>query len=87
MSPEYRDEPERLNTLLPGGSQDVRSHIWGSHLLGLPPSSYLFIDFWLCWVFMAVRGLSQVVASSGCSLLEVLRLLIAVASLVVEHRM
>ena len=31
---------------------------------------YLFIYFWLCWVFIAVRGL-----------------LIAVASLVAEHRL
>ena len=37
---------------------------------------YLFIYFWLCWVFVAVLGLS-LVAVSG--------LLIAVTSLVVEH--
>ena len=28
---------------------------------------YLFIYFWLCWVFVSVRGLSQVVASGGHS--------------------
>ena len=28
---------------------------------------YLFIYFWLCWVFVAVRGLSLVVASGGHS--------------------
>ena len=26
---------------------------------------YLFIYFWLCWVFVSVRGLSLVVASGG----------------------
>ena len=41
-------------------------------------SIYLFIlsFFWLCWVFVAGHGLS---------LVEVLRLLIAGASLVAEH--
>ena len=28
---------------------------------------YLFIYFWLCWVFVSVRGLSLVVASEGHS--------------------
>ena len=28
---------------------------------------YLFIYFWLCWVFVSVRGLSVVVASGGHS--------------------
>ena len=43
------------------------------------------MDFWLCWVFVAVRGLSQAEASRGCSLVAVPRLLIVVASPVVEH--
>ena len=30
-------------------------------------SIYLFIYFWLCWVFVSVRGLSPVVASRGHS--------------------
>ena len=30
----------------------------------------LFIYFWLCWVFIAARGLSLVVASGGYSLLR-----------------
>ena len=38
---------------------------------------FKYIYFWLCWVFVAVCGLSLVVVS---------RLLIAVASLVAEHR-
>ena len=29
--------------------------------------NYLFIYFWLCWVFVSVRGLSLVVASGGHS--------------------
>ena len=28
---------------------------------------YLFVYFWLCWVFVSVRGLSLVVASGGHS--------------------
>ena len=31
---------------------------------------YLFIYFWLCWVFVAARGLSLVAASGGCSSLR-----------------
>ena len=30
-------------------------------------ASYLFIYFWLCWVFVSVRGLSPVAASGGHS--------------------
>ena len=46
----------------------------------------LFIYFWLCWVFIAAGGLSLVAASGGCSSLRCTQgLLIAVASLVVEH--
>ena len=45
---------------------------------------YLLI-YRLCWVFVAVRGLSLVAASWGHFLVVVLGLLIAVASLVAEH--
>ena len=45
---------------------------------------YVFI-FCLCWVFIAASGLSPVALSRGYSLVEVCRLLIAVASLVAEH--
>ena len=41
----------------------------------------------VCWVFAAVHRLSLVVASRGYSLVAVLGFLIAVASLVVEHRL
>ena len=53
-----------------------------SHLL----SFYLFIYFWLCWVLVAERGLS-LVASRSHSLVADLGFLIAVASLVSEHRL
>ena len=43
----------------------------------------LVIYFWPCLVFVAVSGLSLVVASRGYSLVAVFRLLIAVTSLVV----
>ena len=33
----------------------------------LPIFIYLFIYFWLCWVFVSVRGLSLVAASGGRS--------------------
>ena len=46
---------------------------------------YLFIYFSLCWVFVAACGLSLVVVSGGYSLAAVYRLLIKVASFVVEH--
>ena len=42
---------------------------------------YVFIIyFWLCWVFVAVQGLSLVAESGGSSLVAVCRLLIMVAS-------
>ena len=46
----------------------------------------LFIYFWLCWVFVAVRGLSLVVASGGYSSLQS-RALGARTSVVVTHGM
>ena len=47
---------------------------------------YLFVYFWLRWVFVAVHRLSLVVASRGYSV-ALHGLLIAVASLVAEHRL
>ena len=43
------------------------------------------VFIWLLWVFVAMCGLSLVVASGGYSLDAVHRLLIAMASLVAEH--
>ena len=43
-----------------------------------------FIYFWLCWVFIAVQGLS-LVAVSGVYSVAVHGLLIAAASLVAKH--
>ena len=47
---------------------------------------YSCVCFWLCWIIVAACGLSLVAASRGYSLVATHRLLIAVASLVVEHR-
>ena len=45
----------------------------------------LFIYFCLCWIFIAAEAFSVVMESGGCSLVVVLGLLLAVASLVGEH--
>ena len=47
----------------------------------------IFVHFWLCWVFITACGLSLVAASGGYCLVAVLRLLIAVGSLVIQHRL
>ena len=47
---------------------------------------YLFIYFWLCWVFVSVRGLSPVAASGGHSSLRCTGLSLS-RPLVVEHRL
>ena len=38
--------------------------------LWLGASSFFFFNFWLCWVFVAARGLSLVAASGGYSSLR-----------------
>ena len=43
-----------------------------------------FFNFWLRWVFAAEPKLSLVVVTGGSSLVVVLRLLIAMASLVAD---
>ena len=54
---------------------------------------YLFIYFWLCWVFVSVRGLSLVAAAfSSCGewgplFIAVRGPLTIAASLVAEHRL
>ena len=54
----------------------------------LPAGFFKFIYLLLAdWVFAAARGLSLVVASGKYSLAAVCRLLVAVASLVAEHRL
>ena len=47
------------------------------------PHGHFF--FWLCWVFIAMRGPSLVVASGGPLFVAVHRPLTAVASPVAEH--
>ena len=51
------------------------------------PLFILFIFIFGCAVFVAVGRLSLVAASRGCSPLVVIRLLIAMASHGVEHRL
>ena len=45
---------------------------------------FIIIYFWLCWVFVAVHGLSLVVARGRYSLLQCAGFIV-VASLVAEH--
>ena len=47
---------------------------------------FVILFFWLHWVFGAACGLSLVEASRGYSLVAVRGFLIAMASLVAEHR-
>ena len=43
--------------------------------------------FWLCWVFITACSVFPIVASGDYSLIVVCRLLIAVASLVAQHKL
>ena len=71
----------------------MRAHIHPPHL-DFPPTSHPMPPLWivtehwseLCWVSAAVCRLSLVAASGGCSLVSRHALLIAEASLAVEHR-
>ena len=67
----------------------LRSLSWlhKTYLLYLPDLIDWLIDFWLLWVFLAMHRLFLVVAGGGCSLVGMLRLLIALASLVTELRL
>ena len=47
----------------------------------------LFIEFWLCWIFIAAQAFSLVAASGSYSLVAAYSLLIVVAALVAEHRL
>ena len=48
--------------------------------------NFIYIYFWLCWVFVSVRGLSLVVASGGHSSSRCAGPLTVVASLVAERQ-
>ena len=48
---------------------------------------FIYLIWWLWWVFVAACGLSLVVVSGGNCLVAIQGPLIAVASLVVEHRL
>ena len=61
-------------------------------MINKPEQSFFFLIvfyfiFWLHWVFVAFRGLSLVMESRGYSPVTMLQLLIALASLVAEHRL
>ena len=66
---------------------DLEGH-WGAlaylpHILrGRKSNLFFFFNFWLHWIFAPEPELSLVAVTGGSSLLVVLRLLIAVASLV-----
>ena len=47
------------------GEKSSRTYTFFFFLINL--FIYLFIYFWLCWVFVSVRGLSPAVASGGHS--------------------
>ena len=64
--------------------KDNNKIIWKLGQMYAPQT--LFIYFWLCWVFIIAQGLSLVAASGDYSVVMVHGLLIAVASLVSEHR-
>ena len=49
-------------------------------------SFYLFVYFWLCWVFVAARGLFSNCGKRGLLFVVVFELLIAMASLCCEIR-
>ena len=60
----------------------------------LPLSLFFFFSlyffsfyFWLCWVFITMRGLFRAAVSRDYFLVSACGLLIAVASLIVEHRL
>ena len=44
-----------------------KSFIWNSFFFFFLKYLFLFINLWLCWVFVSVQGLSPVVASGGHS--------------------
>ena len=60
------------------GHERVREEEPGLPFFFFKLSIYL-LYFWLCWVFVAARGLSLVAASGVCSLVAVCGLLIEVA--------
>ena len=55
--------------------------------LFLKKNIYLFIYFWLHWIFVAAHGFFSSCGERGLLFVEVRGLLIAVASLVAEHRL
>ena len=69
---------DRLDLEGPWGALAYLPHM----LRGKKSNFFFFLNFWLRWVFAAEPELSLVAVTGGSSLVVVLRLLIAVASLV-----
>ena len=53
--------------ILAVNSRTMLKNVLRGDILALFFFIYLFIYFWLCWVFVSVRGLSPVAASGGHS--------------------
>ena len=72
-----------------GFSKLVTIHVKSQSLIHLNSSLFIFFFFFfgLCWVFVATLGLSLVVVNKSYFLVVVHGLLIAMASLVGEHRL
>ena len=64
---------------------DDQRTIWAQTRWDVSKNTEFFVLFVLCWVFVAVSGLS-LAGQAGAALQLQQRLLIAVAFLVVEHR-
>ena len=58
-----------------------------SNLSKNPIDSFFVVYFWLCWVFMAVLGLSLVVEIGGCSLVAMCWLLLSQSTDSRAHRL
>ena len=74
-----------------GKDQNLKYSFYQSHITFTLPFfkkiRFIYFYFWLCWVFVAVCGLSLVAVSGGYSLVVVHGFLIEMASLVAEHRL
>ena len=60
---------------------------WSRKIPDVFPCLFNVLIFWLCWVLFASQAFLLFAASRGYSLVAVNGLLIAVASLVAEHRL
>ena len=68
-----------------GSATNGFRHLW--FFLFVCLSIYLFIYFWLCWVFVSVRGFFSSCGKRGSLFIVVRGPLTIAASLVAEHRL